>query len=286
MSINLYVSGNFMVTVRKFEDTRQFLDYNKPVIDENYFVFYQTIMTMLSPEIENIFTLYNLQSNDGANAYCLWMTGHYIIHSFKWDDQIEDALLRNIDFKRFTRFTFLGQKQLLLSLLNKADVSYEVEKDRLVYECERTVGNIETLGRLQVAEEKDLPTLSQMSFQYTVDEYKGKSHRDLAYMTNIVKKGIEHKNIYKLVHDGEIKSMGQVISEDYGLPLIGQLFTNRNERGKGFASSFLSQLTNKLFRDGHKKCGLLSDVTNESSNAVFQKVGYVPIYEQISVYKK
>jgi hypothetical protein len=241
---------------------------------------------MLSPEIENIFTLYNLQSKDGAKAFCLWMTGHYIIHSFKWDDQIEHALLKNIDFKRFTGFTFLGQKQLLLSLLNKADISYEVKKDRLVYECEKSVGNLDNLGQLQVAEEKDLPTLSEMSFQYTVDEYKGKSHRDLAYTRKIVKRGIERKNIYKLVYQGKIKSMGQVISEDYGLPLIGQLFTNRNERGKGFASSFLSQLTNKLFTDGHKKCGLLSDVTNESSNAVFRKVGYVPIYEQIEVYKK
>jgi len=66
--------------------------------------------------------------------------------------------------------------------------------------------------------------------------------------------------------------------------MIGQFYTKPSYRGKGYGASLLRQLTNQLLATGHEKCGLIADTKNIPSNVVFKKVGYMPIYEQLSVF--
>jgi predicted GNAT family acetyltransferase len=46
----------------------------------------------------------------------------------------------------------------------------------------------------------------------------------------------------------------------------------------GYAFSLLYVVTEGILKNRFKKCGLLSDATNPSSNRIFIKVGYKPIY--------
>jgi predicted GNAT family acetyltransferase len=155
-------------------------------------------------------------------------------------------------------------------------------KERLIYSCDKTNDIHDYKGRLEKATIADKDELSQMSYQYHLDEYGKYALRSLDYMGNIVTKGIENGNMYKLTVDGQITSMAQVISENNIAPLIGQLYTKQELRKNGYATSILLQLTNELLLKGHKKCGLLSDKSNEFSNAVFRKVGYKDFYCQLA----
>lgn len=275
-----------MTEIKYFSNTKEFQDCNEKIIQDNYFVLYSPIAMMFNRDVE-VLQLYNLADTDGSNAYCLWMSGNYYIHSFKWNDNILDALSKTIEFNKYRRFTFTGQRDLLLKLLDRNKVVYKILKDRLIYECRQTSNLTNLPGQLQLATQADTDELSQMSYQYHLDEYAENTQRDLEYMSDIVRSGIEHKNIYKLVSNGKICSMAQVISQEEDFPLIGQLYTKNESRNKGFATSILFHLTNFLLHNsGHEKCGLLSDTKNISSNAVFRKVGYQAIYKQISVYKE
>jgi len=274
-----------MVELKYFNNRTEFLDYNDNVIQDNYFVLYSPIIMMTQKEIK-VFKLFNLADMDGSNAYCLLMTGNYYIHSFKWNDNLIDKLSRIIEFKNFRKFTFTGQRDLLLQLLDRNKVAYQIRKERLIYECRRTSNLTNLHGQLELASKSDIDELSEMSYQYSLEEYAGFVLRDYESWRNIVHEEIENKNIFKLVRDGKICSMAQVLSLYENFPLIGLLFTKKEFRNKGFATSILFQLTNFLLNNlGKEKCGLLSDANNIPSNIVFQKVGYQSIYKQISVYK-
>jgi predicted GNAT family acetyltransferase len=267
-----------------FDDTQEFFKHNKNVIHKNYFVFYTGLVTMASPEVESIYQLYNITDDDGSHAYCLWYSGNYIIHSFKWNDRIINALSQTIDFNEISKTTFSGNKELLLDLFKKNNKQLVILKERLIYDCTRVTILPEYNGQIEKATIQDKGELSRMSYQYQLDEFGKYARRDLEYMTSIVGTGIESGNIYKLTDNKEICSMAQVMSEDHIAPLIGQLYTKTDLRNKGYATSILSQLTIKLLSEGHERCGLLSDVSNLSSNKVFHKVGYRSVYNQLAVW--
>jgi len=267
-----------------FDDTQEFFTHNKKIIEENYFVFYAGIIAMGSPEVQNVYQLYNVTDDDGSHAYCLWYSGNYIIHSFKWTNKIINALSQTINFDELSKITFSGNNELLTELFKKNNVQFEIMKERLIYHCCKTNILTDCKGEIEKATIDDIDELSKMSYQYHLDEFGKYAQRDLKYMTNIVVKGIENGNLYKLRVNNKISSMAQVISEDHIAPLIGQLYTKKELRNKGYATSILYLLTNKLLNDGHKKCGLLSDLNNSSSNAVFRKVGYRDFYNQLAVW--
>ena len=79
--------------------------------------------------------------------------------------------------------------------------------------------------------------------------------------------------------------MVQVINDKDEKPMIGNLFTKKGKRNKGFAYSLLYVVTEGLLKNGHEECGLLSDATNIASNKAFVNVGYKPIYSWASVHR-
>jgi GNAT superfamily N-acetyltransferase len=271
------------MTKRKdFSDNQEFLNYNKDIIRNNYFAFYASIMAMMS--VPQIMRLYNVYDKHKNTAYCMWYTGNYNIHSFAWNEEIIDSLSVEIELNKYNNFAFSGQRDLIIRLLSKNQIAYEVIKDRLIYECKKVLFSLDVAaGHLTKATIADLEELSQMSFQYHQEEYKGNGQRDLAYMSGIVKNGIQNGNMYKLSVDNKICSMAQVMSADFNFPLIGQLFTKAEHRNHGCASAILGKLTEQLLADGHKKVGLLGDVENPAALKVFEKIGYQEIYKHILV---
>lgn len=74
--------------------------------------------------------------------------------------------------------------------------------------------------------------------------------------------------------EGEIVSMASKNRESKNAATISLVYTPRNLRGKGFASCIVAKLSEKLLLDGKKKCNLFTDLTNPTSNSIYQKIGY------------
>lgn len=258
------------------------MNYNKAVIHDNYFVFYASLMSMLSPATQ-IMRLYNIYDKQGRSAYCMWYSGNYAIHCFNWNEELLDAIADEIEFDRYRHFSFSGQRDLIVNLLEDNEVPYKIIKDRLIYAC-KNVLPFSLSGQVLVqATEADTGELSAMAYQYHLDEYGQDAHRSPEHMADIVIRGIQESIMYKLVVNGETTSMAQVMSHNFKSPLIGMLFTKAAYRNKGYGYAILVQLTNQLLAAGHKKVGLLADVENPASMKVFEKAGYKAIYKHILV---
>lgn len=271
-----------MIKRKDFSNNQEFMNYNKSVIHDNYFVFYASLMSMLAPSMQ-IIRLYNLYDKKGHSAYCMWYSGNYTIHAFSWNEELLEAISDEIEFERYKHFAFSGQRDLIIELLEDNEVAYQIIKDRLIYACTKVLPFRLTDQVLMQATERDTEELSDMAYQYHLDEYGSEAKRSPEHMADIVINGIREGIMYKLVVDGETTSMAQVISHNFKSPLIGMLFTKTAYRNNGYGYAILVQLTNQLLEGGHKKVGLLADTKNLASLKIFAKAGYETIYKHILV---
>ncbi len=60
---------------------------------------------------------------------------------------------------------------------------------------------------------------------------------------------------------------------------VNMVYTPEEERGHGYASAVVSQLSQHLLDEGNQFCTLFTDLTNPISNHVYQKIGYQVIQE-------
>ena len=63
---------------------------------------------------------------------------------------------------------------------------------------------------------------------------------------------------------------------------IGLVYTPPEYRGKGYATSCVSLLTQKLLADGYSFCSLYTDLSNPTSNSIYTKIGYVPVGDALA----
>ena len=60
---------------------------------------------------------------------------------------------------------------------------------------------------------------------------------------------------------------------------ISGVYTPPSLRNRGFASAAVSTLTRRLLDSGIKKCVLFTDLGNPTSNAIYQRIGYIPVVD-------
>lgn len=273
-----------------FESLQDFFDHNGDRIWENYFTYYHLIksVSLLEQGRMELFEAYNVTDEDGSDILGIWTTGHYFLYSNKWNDDVLDFLCNEIEITKHTNFHFLGRKELILALLEKQKINYEIMKDRIVYECSAVNENVvlnDTYSSNNASIE-DFEELVQMSRDNYDEEYEGKGQTGIEQTQAGVLNGIQHNRLFLLRDEEEICSIVQVVNEEQSLPMIGNLFTKKNKRNKGCALNLLHVVTRGFLNSGAEKCGLVSDKTNPASNQVFLKVGYVPIYNWAIIFKE
>jgi len=58
---------------------------------------------------------------------------------------------------------------------------------------------------------------------------------------------------------------------------VGPVYTPPELRGRGYASALVGELTARLIAGGRRFCFLFTDLSNPTSNSIYQRVGYQPV---------
>ena len=58
---------------------------------------------------------------------------------------------------------------------------------------------------------------------------------------------------------------------------VNWVYTAPDRRRKGYASNLVANLTQRLLDQGRKFCFLFTDLTNPTSNSIYQRIGYRPV---------
>ncbi len=83
--------------------------------------------------------------------------------------------------------------------------------------------------------------------------------------------------------DGEVVSM-----TGWGGPTpngirIGPVYTPPEQRGRGYATALVAELSQRLLDTGRRFCFLYTDLANPTSNAIYERIGYVKVCESAMV---
>jgi len=275
-----------MCTLIETGSFNEFYDYNKKLIYGNRLSFYHLIKMIQQVNETKIgpYTAYNIINDEGANVLAVWTDGIYYLYGTTWTEEILDKLTEKIDLPKFRNFTFSGTRELVLDFFAKTDRPYTIYKDRLLYECTQLLPIKGVIPGVAIkSSTDDLEELAEMVYHFGLEEWGEREGRDMNHARQLVWGGILSGNICDWEVAEEITTIGQIIDMETRLPIIGSLYTKPDKRKKGYAYAFVHEIVSQLLKGGYKKCGIISDATNDTTNKIFKEIGFVEVAKYISV---
>jgi predicted GNAT family acetyltransferase len=167
------------------------------------------------------------------------------------------------------------------SVPGNAVKGYTIQKELRLYELTNVNPEIPTIGKIRLAEEKDMSFFPYWLEGFYFDCFgKPASPRPdpelYRYYTG-------KRKLYVLEHGGTPVSMAQINREIQTVCGIGQVYTPPYFRGKGYASSCVADLSRLILERGFTKCALNTDLANPTSNSIYQKIGYKPVCDSLDI---
>lgn len=276
-----------MFEIIEYSRVHDFYNANKELIFKNRLSHYHLIkyFNELNNGNQSIYAGYNIIDQNGGNVICVWADSVYYLYALKWSDSIILGLLSKIEIDKYTkRFSFCGTLDLIKDLFEKSGITYEVFKERNLFECfeHKDRKEDEIIGKPYLSSINDLDIIAQMTYDFGIEEWGHREGRDQLHASKISLQSIYSKTSVNWQVNGEIVSVATILDSESEMSIIGNLYTQPNHRGKGYAKSLVYEITKQILEDGDR-CGIVSDANNPITNKMFQEIGYEQISKYISV---
>ncbi len=95
----------------------------------------------------------------------------------------------------------------------------------------------------------------------------------------ITRQRIEENRYFILFDNNQPVSMVHKAGKTPNGNLINQVFTPSNLRRRGYATEAVAKISKLLLDEGNRFCFLFTDLSNPTSNKIYQNVGYRPIID-------
>ncbi|WP_185995041.1 GNAT family N-acetyltransferase [Nocardioides campestrisoli] len=142
-------------------------------------------------------------------------------------------------------------------------------------------------GHLRAArlEEAELCLAWIEAFAGAADEQAGRpagSHHDLGEDLGSVRRRIEGGRIWLWEDGGEVVHLTGTNPPAFGVVRVGPVYTPRERRGHGYASSAVAEVSRRILAERWRAC-LFTDQANPTSNAVYERLGYEPLVDMVNL---
>ncbi|HUW91288.1 MAG TPA: GNAT family N-acetyltransferase [Candidatus Nanopelagicaceae bacterium] len=105
---------------------------------------------------------------------------------------------------------------------------------------------------------------------------------DILRMVNILREEFEQgkSHIYLLFENDEPVSMAKEAGKTPNGVFVNLVYTPIPLRRKGYATECVAKLSKLLLEVGNTYCFLFTDLSNPTSNSIYQKIGYRPVIDE------
>ena len=159
-------------------------------------------------------------------------------------------------------------------------LSHSVAMSQRIYELCEVNPEIPKIGHFRPAREQDLAFLP-----FWLADFWAAAGRDSGISVDIEtsRYHVTGGKLYILEVDGMAVSMAKITRQTANVAGIGLVYTPPYLRKKGYASAVTARLSQLCLDTGTKLCVLYTDLTNPTSNSIYQKIGYVPICDSLEL---
>jgi predicted GNAT family acetyltransferase len=97
--------------------------------------------------------------------------------------------------------------------------------------------------------------------------------RDLNYAQQLAYQSILQQTSCHWEDNNKIVTIASIIDSESHLPIVGSLYTNPEDRGKGYAKCLVHDLTSQIVA-AKGQCGIVTDAADAITNQMFLSIGY------------
>lgn len=146
-----------------------------------------------------------------------------------------------------------------------------------VFELRQVIHPTYSPGHLRPAAPDDLETVAQWMIAFTEEALSGaEPPPDPEEARRGVERRIAAQTLYLWDDQGPVSLAGVTRPTLHGIA-IGPVYTPPARRGRGYATSLVAALSQKLLDEGRTFCTLFTDLANPTSNHIYQAIGYRPV---------
>lgn len=128
-------------------------------------------------------------------------------------------------------------------------------------------------GRMHLAREEDVDLLAEWMRGFHAEAVRDDPPTD---PREVVLRFMESGTLVVWDHDGPVSLAGSSRGSVHGAT-VSAVYTPPEHRGNGYASACVAALSQLLLDRGYAFCALYTDLSNPTSNKIYQRVGYRPV---------
>ncbi len=275
-----------MYTTKRFDNFIDFYEYNKTYINSNPLqnIFLIRVINSVFRGETTIYNFFNLIADHGQHVLVLIVEDFCLIYTDKYDSEFLNILSKELEFSKFNKYTFAGNKNAIENLLKFNNAKFSTDKHLSIYKCEKLSDNFQfSHGKARLANISELNQLAEFSVMFT-KEYDG-NEESLESMKLMITNAITNDCLY-VWEDEQICAMAVIMKrEHFDFPEIGHVYTPNRHRSKGYSSSLVFKMTEDLLNE-YDFCMLYTNGENPVSNRVFVKIGYDKTGDYVRCFKE
>jgi ribosomal protein S18 acetylase RimI-like enzyme len=149
-----------------------------------------------------------------------------------------------------------------------------------IYQLRTVVAQPAARGAMRVATDVDQSLLENWNRAFAIDCKL--PEREIHSAKAAAERAIQRGNRWLWEDDGQVVSMA---GYDGATPTgirIGWVYTPPGFRGRGYASTLVAALSQKLLDGGREFCFLFTDLSNPTSNGIYRRIGYEQVSEFVN----
>ena len=160
----------------------------------------------------------------------------------------------------------------------RRDVSSKVVMQMRLFEAKTVVDLPPSPGKLRLASMDDYPFMGQWHSAYWEETFGEPANFEFA--KSYAERAIKNQELYIWDHNGPVSIARTDRPTKNGIA-IHTVYTPPEHRNKGYATTCVLLLTQKLLSERYSFCCLHTDLSNPTSNSIYTKIGYVPVADAL-----
>lgn len=152
-----------------------------------------------------------------------------------------------------------------------------------IYRCAYVNALPPVPGSARAAEAGDAELLRQFVAGFYRDALPGEysAERVHSYVERMLSADPAQQGMLLWQVNGEVVSMAAYSGPTPNGIRVNAVYTPPGHRRHGYASACVSELTRRLLSQGRAFCFLFTDLTNPTSNRIYQDIGYKPVSDHV-----
>lgn len=127
----------------------------------------------------------------------------------------------------------------------------------------------------------ELPLIEQWIYQFCEDVRLPTTKEEAKQTAHTL---ITNRRLFGLEVDGKLVSVAAKTRPTTNNITVNFVYTPKEARKKGYASSCVAALSQRMLDEGYKTTTLYTDLANPTSNKIYQEIGYEKIAESVLIF--